>query len=1097
MTTYYVKSSGSNGNTGLSDAQAWATPDYAVSQLSGTSSAHKILLKCGDSFKRPSGTSTLTVNYAGTSKANLAVLGAYYMDGGTEVEGVSGSRPKVYGDFAGDWTPNATVVAGDYYSMQKHSYNTGNGFWYQALNSGTFGATPPTWPQVNGATVVSGTVTLQAFGYLNQNNLPQHYGSLIGPGASSEFFALKDIRISNWRGYGTRQRTNSANVFPWKYSEIRNCAYDVIAGRCWDIGNINNNDPEYIIDGNIFTNCGKGGHDANWGTFSSLGGVNRTACWAVGGHGSSTSVTRIVSNNIGTGNFGEGIINSAYVKCFGNVFHAQRGPLLYFIAGQAGGVAYDVYENELYNNIFLGTTDSTYWRYSNGFTGWSIGSTNESAGVGNIRNNKIHHNLCAFTRYALSIGSPSVGPSSTFRDCDFVFNTCIDNQTPFVVFGGDQGGTGSNIKNNIFYNYTAGLSNMDSTTYGSKKINLDYNLWNSPTMAGGAAGANDVYGDPLLNKTTGWTSIGAYTDVAAADFRITTGSPAIGAGLDISGYTEDFGGNALGSPPSIGAWEAPGSTPPGGGGGTSTVPTVYIADNRYNQQSAGTGRTISAPGNLEIGNLIVLVFGTKNSFDSSNTNITNVSGSFTTAISHRSTTNEFRPEVVVMWREATAADIGAVYTFDATVDTGVVSLRIDGHKIGDPIGSTSGADTDGNNVETLDVTGITTAATNSYVMDILSTRGSSAITGITVSGHDSLFYYTGFASARNVVGFGLLHTSAEATGTVTFNWTGTTRASAVLVEIKAGTSSVDIIPPVWTSGPAVTTKTDTSATVSATLTDATTTDIKWYSVATALYRPVPSAANVIAGVDGGGLTAMASASKLTISSGTPETLTLSSLTDPKVRVSSVAKDAAASPNTQSQPVNEVVLLDAPSGFKYAEVTIDSGASTNSVLYGKNYSQGDVIVYPTVTVESSLPITIDGEGVITITRGGDLTSQTFSAYLWSAGSGGQQAITYQDPFYQATIGPFGNNTGSRLVSQTVYVVAVREDSDGKVTIPSYDPYNILDTVDLGQAQPVVLNSQGFGTFYADTPGTYYGEVVNADGSFQGKLGANGVVGVTVA
>jgi len=50
-TDYYVKNGGSNGNTGLSDAQAWATLTYAMSQLNGNESDNFLYLKRGSVWR--------------------------------------------------------------------------------------------------------------------------------------------------------------------------------------------------------------------------------------------------------------------------------------------------------------------------------------------------------------------------------------------------------------------------------------------------------------------------------------------------------------------------------------------------------------------------------------------------------------------------------------------------------------------------------------------------------------------------------------------------------------------------------------------------------------------------------------------------------------------------------------------------------------------------------------------------------------------------------------------------------------------------------------------------------------------------------------
>jgi len=90
-TSYFVKPAsegGNDGNTGLSDAQAWATITKVNSHSFQT--GDNVFFKCGGTWKQQ----TLTVDWSGTAD-NRVVVGAYYGDG---VIGVSGNRPIIDGD---------------------------------------------------------------------------------------------------------------------------------------------------------------------------------------------------------------------------------------------------------------------------------------------------------------------------------------------------------------------------------------------------------------------------------------------------------------------------------------------------------------------------------------------------------------------------------------------------------------------------------------------------------------------------------------------------------------------------------------------------------------------------------------------------------------------------------------------------------------------------------------------------------------------------------------------------------------------------------------------------------------------------------------
>ena len=103
--TYYVKPNGNDSFDGRSDAKAWKTIGKVNNRSFAT--GDDVYFKCGGIW----GTQ-LVVDWAGTA-GGRAVVGTYYMDGGTETIGVSGNKPILDGN-------NLTIPAAGSYSGLVH-----------------------------------------------------------------------------------------------------------------------------------------------------------------------------------------------------------------------------------------------------------------------------------------------------------------------------------------------------------------------------------------------------------------------------------------------------------------------------------------------------------------------------------------------------------------------------------------------------------------------------------------------------------------------------------------------------------------------------------------------------------------------------------------------------------------------------------------------------------------------------------------------------------------------------------------------------------------------------------------------------------------
>jgi hypothetical protein len=97
------------------------------------------------------------------------------------------------------------------------------------------------------------------------------------------------------------------------------------------------------------------------------------------------------------------------------------------------------------------------------------------------------------------------------------------------------------------------------------------NLWNTMNGAacpdGAISDSNPICADPLI--------VGE-SNVDALNPNLTSSSPAIGAGIHISGILTDFNGTARPNPPSVGAFEPTGAPPVQFNGNVTLSGTVRI-----------------------------------------------------------------------------------------------------------------------------------------------------------------------------------------------------------------------------------------------------------------------------------------------------------------------------------------------------------------------------------------------------------------------------------------------------------------------------------------------------------------------------------------
>lgn len=957
-TDVYVAQGGAGSQDGTSDANAYASPVTAMSALAGSTAADRILLKCNSVFKMV-GVTSLIISIGGTSTSAMASMEAYYMSGGSPVVGVSGAKPNLYGDYKGWWESGKVLEAGDYVSIPKHDFQSGNGFWYRTNTAVTLGTAPTSFPTVNNATFVHNGATFTAVGYLNQGSSPITSAGMIGTSSTYivNYFRLKNLKLSNWRGIGFKNDINDSTNYPLKYSELINVDFDTLALRCFTVGrNSVNMEMEYIIDGCTVHLCAQAGYDAQWGAFAAQGGSVATSLFSIGGATASDSLTKIMRNCVFTRNWGEGIISGDCITRYNNIHHAQRGPFVYYIPGTFGLTT--VRHHRAYNNVYLGTTDDAFWRYSTGHCGYALDAASEQAGTGDISDVMEWNNLIAYTRGPFNIGDINTGPSKTFRDSVFAFNTCVDNYNIGVNGTGvtqDQGGTMSYIANNIFASYAAGNQPMAGGTYTGRHIHWGPNNWPSLAAAGNAKGANfsetDVYGDPLLTRTV-WTNIYDYTDVSPNDDKpVSASSPVYHAGVDYTSILAAMGLDASGvirnNPPTMGRYEIVTGAP---GGGFLSASAVDSTLGLYDLTALGTD------GWVHWGRTSASSF-TRKSTDTSIGDRTALG----TAGQDAPSTVANRPYVQYT-DENTGGDLTS----------------------GNARANSQYFQGSGNGFY-FDMDASTTRKT-AYVL--VSAYHAKCRFTVTLSDNSAAPYTVDVDTGDNTTSayktLVIDYASASASKTVRVQGVvlddyGNTDANNV--DLKAAYKIVtSAIAPQWTTAPYETAKTRTSVSLSGTANQTA-------NAAAILYgtdKTDPTTAEVLALTAAGSSVPLASASQASATGGSPIPLTLSrvDLTRPLAKWAMVVTGQAA-------PVLGEVMFNPPDNWSRVQIADTPDTTTASVLYRAanvyGYTSDDlvgaIVDYRTLSNEG-YAVTVDSTGVFSLAGG--TAAQTFLCNIWLRG-----------------------------------------------------------------------------------------------------------------
>lgn len=554
-TNYYVKNIGSDGNTGLSDAQAWATiaKVNALSKTAGDS----VFLNRGDIWAITGTTNYLSITNSGTSGHQIT-YGAY----GT------GDKPIITGviavtgwDTSGNWTNSTGNI---WYMTVNHigftDQNPLGRLWLNGVEAPRAeSVTVPTsllpWTH-NGSTLYVYSVGNPATYYSNIEETGIYYQSIFVSNADYITIQNLDIRGSyaaiEMRGadhciiencnigksslsYGLRAQASLGSPITCGNNIVRNCTFDsgdrmmdiwycyntfeglILKKGCsdWDIYNnilmdwghgcfwIENVDAAYTMNNILFHNndlsCSHSDYGRGFGTY---GGLNQMT---------GIEIYNNYIHNISIQNQ----IASPNIKVYNNIIDTVRG--LPYPRG-TGNIAAGI---DIYASGDLNSDPSNIQVYNNTI----MNSVDPGIMIPYCHFEDIHDNIIS---------------NNIIYNCDS--DGDYYDQTKHYQIYIDDNATVINqtFQNNLLYSNIGGT---DLVYYGHSTTN-DYPHtiaeFNAENGTASDVISSNIGGDPLF--------------VSSTAFYLQSGSPAINAGVNV-GLTTDYRGYRFVGLPDIGAYE--------------------------------------------------------------------------------------------------------------------------------------------------------------------------------------------------------------------------------------------------------------------------------------------------------------------------------------------------------------------------------------------------------------------------------------------------------------------------------------------------------------------------------------------------------------
>jgi len=342
------------------------------------------------------------------------------------------------------------------------------------------------------------------------------YGGMVQVAAN--YVTVKNIRIENSSGIGI----NLAREF--HHAIFENNEVDVTAGSSILL---HRKTYSSIMRNNKMRKCGQGWKD------KVMSGTWPVCNGAIG------SRNNIIENNTVTESYGEGIV--AFASGADN--NIIRGNTLVVV--RTVGIYVDNGANNIVeNNLVVG--DSTEGNRGSAFAL----NVEDYPAMKDATGNVFRNNLAANTGTCFWMGMEPDALSKGYKvGGSFIGNTCVGADKSFGY-----GNTGSEVQNfkvanNIFSGSTENFCKVPSTP----NISFSNNLWEVKPSDTDCHSNNDTIANPKLVKTAGWANTSPSNIPKPEDFRLQSGTPVYGKGVEDSNLTKDYFGSVRPSVPALGA----------------------------------------------------------------------------------------------------------------------------------------------------------------------------------------------------------------------------------------------------------------------------------------------------------------------------------------------------------------------------------------------------------------------------------------------------------------------------------------------------------------------------------------------------------------